>query len=492
MTEKLGTIISLNSTPNCDEFYFVVEKNVGRGEFVEVETKEGKLIARISDIIKTNPYFDRAETVKSFGEKIFTQFPIIEWEYLVARCIPLCVVRDGVQERVTIPPSPGDCVKKIDESILNRFLGFDSNGLNIGRILYHNLNIKLNVSKLFQKHLAILATSGAGKSFLASVLMEELLERENSPVVFVIDPHGEYKVFSEDKNFIVKTKIFSKNDISIDTSKVSSYHFSEFLPKMTPVQMRELDSIIEKLRKEKIKYTLEELIEEIKNSEIKDKTKSALISWLSTLISLHVFKNYEKPNIQDCLEPSKMTILDLSDFVNFKTKQIIVSYFLRRIFNSRRSKEIPPTIIFLEEAHQFAPEAKEKGESISKGIIETIAREGRKFGVSIVLISQRPIRLSTTALSQCNTFILLRIVNPYDIDHVAKSCEGMTKDIQNSLPGLRVGEAFITGEAVNYPVLFKVRKRKVKESGFGADLERAVEEFLIQKSKLKEDLEAFK
>ncbi|OYT42619.1 MAG: hypothetical protein B6U78_00780 [Candidatus Aenigmarchaeota archaeon ex4484_224] len=492
MNERIGTIISINSSPNCDEFYFVIEKDVGRGEFVEVETKKGKIIARITDIVKANPYLENAEIVKNLGENLFNQFPINEWEYLVAKCIPLSLISNGIQERVIFPPSPGDSVYKVDKEFLSKFLGFDENGLNIGKLLFYDLNVKLNITKTFQKHLAILATSGAGKSFLANVLIEELLSKEYSPSIFVIDPHGEYKVFSEDNEFSTKVEVFTKEKISIDTNQLSSFHFSQFLPQLTFVQRRELDKIISSLKQDSKRFDLKQLIEEIKNSSIKDKTKDALLSWLLSLVQFNLFKDFESPSLQSVLEPRKAIILDLSDVINLKEKQIIVSYFLKRIFDLRRLKKIPPTIIFVEEAHQFAPEGKEKEEAISKGIIETIAREGRKFGVSLVLISQRPIKLSTTALSQCNTFVLLRIVNPYDIKHVSESCEGMTKDISNSLPGLNVGEAFITGEAVNYPVLFKVRKKKVKESSLGINLENAVKEFLEEKRKIKEDLEAFK
>ena len=206
-----------------------------------------------------------------------------------------------------------------------------------------------------------------------------------------------------------------------------------------------------------------------------------------------IFSTLTVPDITSTLLPATLTIFDLSDFIHLKERQIIVTYFLRRIFGARRNKEIPPVIIFVEEAHQFAPESREKEEAISKFVIETIAREGRKFGVSLVLISQRPIKLSTTALSQCNTFILLRIVNPYDIKHIGESCESITSDIIRSLPGLKVGEAFITGEAVKFPFVFRVRKKKFEgEVRLGKNLEESVIEFLENKKRIKEDLEAFK
>jgi transcription initiation factor TFIIB len=163
-----------------------------------------------------------------------------------------------------------------------------------------------------------------------------------------------------------------------------------------------------------------------------------------------------------------------------------------KIINAARENKIPPFIFVVEEAHQFAPEGEERSAAISKNIIETIAREGRKFNACLVLVSQRPIQLSTTALSQCNTSILLRIVNPYDIKHITESCEGITSDIMEMLPGLRVGEAIITGGAVNFPLLVQVKTRKTKSSEkLGVNLEDVSINFLNLKEKNKEDLKAF-
>jgi hypothetical protein len=147
--------------------------------------------------------------------------------------------------------------------------------------------------------------------------------------------------------------------------------------------------------------------------------------------------------------------------------------------------------LFVEEAHQFCPQDVERSLSISRNIIEQIAREGRKFNSCLVLISQRPINLSTTALSQCNTHIILRVTNPYDLDHIQKSSEGLTSDVINTIPGLKVGEAYVVGEAVNYPILLKIRNRKSKKSEKGKKLEDELQEFSLQMSNRKEDAKAF-
>ena len=128
---------------------------------------------------------------------------------------------------------------------------------------------------------------------------------------------------------------------------------------------------------------------------------------------------------------------------------------------------------------------------MAKPIIETIAREGRKFGASLCLISQRPKRLSTTTLAQCNTNLILRITNPYDLKHLAESSEGIDSASERMITSLQVGEALIVGEAVRFPVFFKVRERKSAESKHEVSLEKAGLDFEEKKEKELEEADEF-
>ncbi|MBN1940919.1 MAG: ATP-binding protein, partial [Candidatus Diapherotrites archaeon] len=149
----------------------------------------------------------------------------------------------------------------------------------------------------------------------------------------------------------------------------------------------------------------------------------------------------------------------------------------RRLFYDRRSKTIPPFLLVLEEAHQLVPEKASEENALSRSIIRTIAREGRKFGASLCLVSQRPVQLDTTALSQCNTHIILRITNPYDLKHIGESSEGLDSRATDMITSLRVGEALIVGEATHYPLFFKVRLRKSAESRHEQTLEQSAIDF---------------
>lgn len=500
--QEIGIVISTVEGPSSNEFWFVVNDNKGipirKHQFVQLQTDDGLLIARVAEIIKTNRYFTRAESVSEFersGRPLIEQFPVDRWEYLIAHAVPLGIYTDGMQKRVSFPPSPGNKVYKVDDNLLSDFLGLDKErGLNIGTIEFHELGSKLNITKLFQKHCAILAQTGFGKSHLVSVMIEELLDRPltyGRPAMIVVDPHGEYIGFADDENYISKTKIFNKKNISIATNNLSERQICEFQPFISSVERRELGKIIRNVRTSRKMYDMGELIEAVEASPIQDRTKNPLISWLSDLDETGLFSNIDSPDVNELANESQLSILDLSDFIQLRERQIVVTYFTKKLFAARRNNKIPPFILIVEESHQFAPEQEERSSAISKNIIETIAREGRKFNACLILVSQRPVQLSTTALSQCNSNIILRVSNPYDLQHIGESCEGVTKDILNMLPGLKVGEALVTGEVVNYPLLVKVRERKSKKSEKGQKLEDVLTRYTQIKQTTSADLEAF-
>src|SRR5207237_4604821 len=96
------------------------------------------------------------------------------------------------------------------------------------------------------------------------------------------------------------------------------------------------------------------------------------------------------------------------------------------------------------------------------GITKQIAQEGRKFGVGLVLISQRPSRLDETTLSQCNSFVIMRMVNPADQNFVRRVIETLGEDEAKLLPDLDVGEALLSGQLIKFPVLVKMKEPRSK------------------------------
>ncbi|MFH1586575.1 MAG: ATP-binding protein [Candidatus Diapherotrites archaeon] len=507
--KEIGTVVSTLDGPSPSFLDFVVnEGTIHRGQFVEMDYSEGTMIALVQDVIKTNRYFERAEAVKEFessGRKLFEQFPTTEWEYLLAKTRPMGVYSKGMIKRSSFPPSPGTRVRIASAENLKKFLGFDEDGLHLGEVEYHSLPVKLNMTKLLSKHLAVLAMSGAGKSVATRVMMEELLTREKEKgrmAIVVMDTHGEYTSFAEPvtdkehKDYSSKTKVIKARDIKIGVPKLTIGILSGMIPGLSAAQRRDLGRILERMKKEMKDglgpFDLGALRTELaKDSELKDNTRKALMGWIATLDQLKLFSKIDSPSISDLIKPGQLTIVDLSDLINMKKKQMIVSYFAQKLFYERRNHKIPPFLLVLEEAHQLVPEGTSKEGAISRPIIETIAREGRKFNASLCLISQRPIQLSTTALSQCNTHLILRVTNPYDLDHIGKGSEGLDRRSLDMITSLRVGEGLLVGEAVNYPVFFKVRKNNSLESKHEIPLEEAAINFEKKKEEIREEAEEF-
>ncbi|HIK00893.1 TPA: ATP-binding protein [archaeon] len=509
---EIGTVVSNTEGPTPSQFDFVVKDNgakVRKGQFVELETDEGRLVGRIEDIFKANRYFERAESVREYekNKDMSSIFPVDRWEFTVARAKPLGIMANPGTLKPSFPPSPGEKVFLASEDVLPKFLGLDENGINLGTIEHHDIEVKINLTKLLQKHLAILAMSGAGKSYFTSILIEELLERQKKygrVGVVLIDVHGEYTSFAEPVKAGDKCIDYSKKcahingvNIRIGISNMSAEQLMYYMPNMSAIQRRELakvfDSFKRKMKKGEGTFNLDDIIKEVEETDLikKQATKESLIGWLYDANKDTIFSDTDYPNLRTLVKPGHLSIIDLSGILGSRRKQIIVSHLARELFNMRRNNQIPPFLLVIEEAHQFVPEGVKSEYALAKSIVEQVAREGRKFHASVCLISQRPKRLSTTVLSQCNTHIIMRVTNPYDLDHIKQSSEGITQSALDSISTLPVGEGLIVGEAVNHPIFVKIRKRKSQESTKGIDLEKAAQKFEEKMEARSKDAEAF-
>lgn len=170
-------------------------------------------------------------------------------------------------------------------------------------------------------------------------------------------------------------------------------------------------------------------------------------------------KQLGKEEIEKLVEakPSQVTIIDMS-LLPYEVLETITGLigrlildFVSRFPESDRGKL--PMVIALEEAQNYIPE-KNRGdrESIAKKVFERIAREGRKYGISLLVSSQRPSELSKTVLSQCNSFIIHRLQNPEDQKYVRQLVSAANEDILQQLPILPQQHVVIMGDAVRTPV----------------------------------------
>jgi len=383
---------------------------------------------------------------------------------------------------------------------------------NIGSLLSREINavpITLDLRAVTGTHLSIIANTGAGKSYMASVIVEEMMMPYNRAAVLIVDPHGEYNTIEEIMNsdefveddYRPNVQIFKPGDVKMRVAALSMGDFYYLLPnvseRMEYLLRRAVRDVTQQSRRntghadrwthDELQIRLRQLgdgEEEGEGDSTYSATADALIWRIdSTFNRSYIFDNIEQTDLTQLFTPGQCSVLQLNE-VGEREQQVMVAALLRRIFQARSQTikgniaendplYLPyPVFILIEEAHHFAPA---NANIVSTNILKQILAEGRKFGVAVGLISQRPGKLDPDVLSQCNTQCLMRIVNPVDQSRVAESIETVGRDLLKELPALTKGQAIVAGEGVNTPVLYRVRTRY---SPHGAETSDAPAEWL--------------
>ena len=347
----------------------------------------------------------------------------------------------------------------------------------------------------FRRHLAIIAQTGAGKSYCSGVLIEELLEK--GATVLVLDPHADYVFLSQtpaQKRYDLydKVTVFRNpastgryaeeeiHDLRKYTMAFSDLGFDEICDvagiSRKWVNIRQaLEEALEVLG-ERVQYGPRDLLEVLEDAsrdedDKKRATRAASASkYAEGLARLGVFGTTTTP-VEEVLRPMHVSVLDLSGLTDI-SMDYVASRLLKGVYDAVSSGGFPfPVFVFVEEAHKFIPPELEMH---SSSIIKRISAEGRKFGVFLVLISQRPSKVNPDSLSQCNSQIIMKLTNPKDQLAVSESSERMSQDLLDDLPGLNPGEAIVVGEITKAPVMVKVRPRKTREGGADIDVVAAL------------------
>jgi hypothetical protein len=473
---QVGTVIATGQDPNTAGFTFLAGPGVVVGKFVWLKVPQGRAFAVVTGIVRTNRYFMSPEIVRGFelGGSLAEALPAEQWECWLAQARFIGVEAGNGLDRVLAPPSPGEKVFAVEPERMAELLGCSEKGIELGVLRDHSIPLRLDMTRLFQRHLAILAMTGAGKSNCARVLVEELLSRPREwgrPAVVLVDVHGEYGGLGD--HYPDRVRVIDACQARIGLRGVTAERLREFLPEMSGAQVRELKRALLKLKQRGRPFDLADVASEIESDEGPSRTsRQALLGWVQELEALGVFGKHDFPVWSEALAPGTALVFDLSRVVSLRKKQVLVAHMLWELFHARERRLVPPLVVFLEEAHLFAPSES----AVSKRVIERIAREGRKFHFSLVVISQRPVRLSATLLSQIGTNIILRVTNPYDLDHLKRSAEALTAQMAEALTALPVGEALVLGEAVNHPVFVRIRRGRCA-GGEAPGFERAALEF---------------
>jgi len=431
----------------------------------------------------------------------------------------------------TVPSIDADCfLLQGDElsTFMNIISSSSENPLKIGKYTISEMSdANLDGNKFFQRHAVIVGGTGSGKSWTVATILEKASALQSINCV-VFDLHGEYKPLKDLPNTTL-LKIAGPSDQPTNEDTVFlpywllSYDEMESLlldrsDSNAPNQSRTLFDLIIKYKKEKLEaenkqdvldnFTVESPIPykisdvlsalETKDTEmvpgVKTEKQGPLHGKLTRFIQRLTSKKSDKRlnfifnddealldyewfislanNLLDFGNGKGLKIIDFSE-VPSDILPLIAGLIGRLIFSIQQwmdEDKRHPIALFCDEAHLYLP-ANVRGSMEEKGLqsFERISKEGRKYGVSLVVISQRPSDVNKTILSQCGNFIAMRLTNPDDQNVIKRLFPDNLGDFSELLPILDIGESLIVGDASLLPSRVKIDKPTIKPNSATID-----------------------
>ncbi|WAK03603.1 ATP-binding protein [Methylobacter sp. YRD-M1] len=406
-------------------------------------------------------------------------------------------------------PTPGAKVYAVGLNEINAiFSKFREYKFFIGQLASHkDYHLSLDPRALFGRHFAIVGQSGSGKSWTVTSLIQNTIKAMPRSHIIMLDLHGEY--CWKDNDGVVQSAF--PNDLVnyVDAMEMEMPYwmmtYAELVDlfidrddKGATLQMSFLREVLQQLKRKEAKriglptvsidtpiyFSLAEMYMQFKaaNEERKDfgKVQGALFGqfdeFLIRMQSRFNDVRYDfllKPKIRNTSESmsdllrqfvglgdkkANITVVDLSsvptDVRPAVSAQVGRLAYEFNYWNPRR-RDFPITLI-CEEAHAYIPREKNGPFEGTKRMMERIAKEGRKYGVSIGVVSQRPTELSETMLSQCSSFICLRTTNPDDQAYIRGLVPEAEGDLTDILTSLGRGEALVLGEAAPLPTRVQI------------------------------------
>lgn len=393
-------------------------------------------------------------------------------------------------------PTTGAEVHAIGRADLSRmFRRFEERGYDVGALSSNpELRVHLDPSPLFGRHCAILGQTGAGKSWAVASLLQKAVRLMPRAHVILLDLHGEYRrAFAEGARFINAVDLEMPYwlmtygelcDLLIDRTEFAAHNqiafFRETLNTLRQAEGSRL-GLSRTTVDTPVYFPLEALKDAIQGENERmvpgerglkkgpmhgdfDRFLMRLDSRLNDIRYDFLLKprlRNTSGSLQDLLRDfvglgaprAAITVIDMSP-VPFDVRPTVTAQIGRLAFEfnfwNPRYAEFP-ILLVCEEAHAYIRRESDVQFEGARRSMERIAKEGRKYGVGLTVISQRPHELSETVLSQCGTFVCLRMTNPDDQDYTRKLVPEAERDLVNILAGLRRGEALVLGEAAALP-----------------------------------------
>jgi DNA helicase HerA-like ATPase len=368
-----------------------------------------------------------------------------------------------------------------------------------------SLPVYLLADELLGKHFAVLGTTGSGKSCAVAVVLHAILEVAPKAHVILLDPHNEYRRafpgsaevidpttlnlphwllnFEESVElFVGKTEYVATSQTNILKDAILAARRA-FNARGIPAEKITVDT--------PVPYRLSDLNVDIERQKAgltpsKQESHLKIQNKMQTLEEDSRFAFLVRPDasVGDDLKEivaqylripvvnKPLSIIDLSG-VPSDVVDVVVSVLCRMIFDfavwSPRPVRVP-VVLVCEEAHRYAPRRDDAAFQPAKQALSRIAKEGRKYGVGLGLISQRPSELDDAILSQCNTLIALRMSNEQDQNFVQRALPDSVRSLVSVLPTLRTQESLVVGEGSVVPVRLRFNNLPEEQRPHSADV----------------------
>jgi DNA helicase HerA-like ATPase len=459
-------------------FSFSVIDHIERNEYVQAEHEScGPVLARVEDIQrKTDLSIDKA---KAMAEGMAQEI-----EEKVTATVSVVGYRDdrGLLQVPQTPFRAGEPILKAEADLIKKVIGItqdDTKGAYVGLLMGHDLPIHLDINAMVQKHVSILAKTGGGKSYVAGVLMEEFMKHEVTALI--IDPHGEYTTLKEEGTpadswvrFGVGPRSYEGTvmEFSPDTRinqnarplkfTLSNLDARDILALTNLHNARShltaLRKALDVVRSGRADYSFADIMRVLEDED--DPSNLTLLGELEYLREVDIFAR-EGTKVTDLVKKGQCTVITMKGTPP-DIQELIVNRLCTALFELRKVDEIPPLMLVMEEAHNFCPQ---QGKAASSKILRTVASEGRKFGLGLLVVTQRAAKVDKNVLSQCNTQIILKVTNPNDLKAIQASVEGLTTGMTEEIQRLPVGVAIVIGGGIQMPLFVEVRPRETKHGG---------------------------
>jgi hypothetical protein len=349
-----------------------------------------------------------------------------------------------------------------------------------------DITASLNLDLLLSKHFAVLGSTGVGKSTSVAALLHKVLEAAPNGHVVLIDPHGEYASAFRGKSIHLDVETlklpfwlmnFEEHAEAFLTGEGSSRDRDrDILGKclLTVRQKNYLNIKIDKVTADSpIPYFISDLLEELEREAGKLEKSGDASRYIR--LKLKIEEMVRDPRygfmfgdamVTDTMgdllstilriptDGKPLTIIDVSGMPS-EIVSVVVAMIARLVFDysiwSRAERQIP-ILLICEEAQRYLPREDSAMKPAAQRNFERIAKEGRKHGISLGLISQRPSDLSESVLSQCGTLLVLRLTTERDQNFIKSAVPDWAHGVVSSISSLRNRECIVFGEAVPIPV----------------------------------------